>query len=364
MKIDKNFNRITFGDVCDVLNGKSQKDVANENGKYPIYGSGGIMGYANDYLCKAGTTIIGRKGTINSPIYVNQPFWNIDTAFGLYPKDERLTHKYLYYYCLHFDFTKIQSGSAIPSLTKKDIQKNEIYLPNTDIQHYIATELDTLQSLITQYREQLNDYDKLAQSIFHEMFGDVEYTSPLINYIDGFIGGKSLAGKYECKNKVLKTSAVSSLYFKAHEVKNLPIDFEPSDEYRVNRGDVLISRMNTPELVGACAYVWNVYNNTYLPDRLWRIKIKENINPIFLWFNLISKDVRAQIKGFASGTSGSMKNITKSSLMKVKIMSIPLPLQQQFATRIESIEAQKTLIKQQLSDVQTLFDSRMQYYFN
>lgn len=94
MKIDKNFNRITFGDVCDVLNGKSQKDVANENGKYPIYGSGGIMGYANDYLCKAGTTIIGRKGTINSPIYVNQPFWNIDTAFGLYPKDERLTHKY------------------------------------------------------------------------------------------------------------------------------------------------------------------------------------------------------------------------------------------------------------------------------
>ena len=126
----------------------------------------------------------------------------------------------------------------------------------------------------------------------------------------------------------------------------------------------MISRMNTPELVGACAYVWNVYNNTYLPDRLWRIKIKENINPIFLWFNLISKDVRAQIKGFASGTSGSMKNITKSSLMKVKIMSIPLPLQQQFATRIESIEAQKTLIKQQLSDVQTLFDSRMQYYFN
>ena len=57
----------------------------DENGLYPIYGSGGLMGYANDYLCEPGTTIIGRKGSINNPLYVDEKFWNVDTAFGLVP---------------------------------------------------------------------------------------------------------------------------------------------------------------------------------------------------------------------------------------------------------------------------------------
>ncbi len=72
-----------WSEVVTVINGKNQKAVINENGKYPIYGSGGIIGYADDYLCEAGTTIIGRKGTINSPIFVNKRFWNVDTAFGI-----------------------------------------------------------------------------------------------------------------------------------------------------------------------------------------------------------------------------------------------------------------------------------------
>lgn len=331
--------------------------------------SGSYTCFAENDVIMAKVTPCFENGKIGIASNLTNGIGFGSSEFLVYRPKNQICSEYLYFALStkksHQEGLNNLSGvSGLRRLTKDFINNYKIPVPTLEEQQTIATELDTLQSLITQYREQLNDYDKLAQSIFYEMFGDVEYNSSLINYVDGFIGGKSLAGKCECKNKVLKTSAVSSLYFKAHEVKDLPIDFEPSDEYKVNIGDVLISRMNTPELVGACAYVWNVYDNTYLPDRLWHIKIKENINPIFLWFNLISKNVRAQIKGFASGTSGSMKNITKSSLMKVKIMNIPLPLQQQFAFRIESIEAQKTLIKQQLSDVQTLFDSRMQYYFN
>ena len=70
-------------DVLHIVSGKNQSAVVNPNGKYPIYGSGGLMGYADDYLCKAGTTIVGRKGTINRPIFVTEPFWNIDTAFWM-----------------------------------------------------------------------------------------------------------------------------------------------------------------------------------------------------------------------------------------------------------------------------------------
>ena len=89
-------------EVLEIKSGKNQKDVADINGSYPIYGSGGIIGYSKEYLCPAGTTIIGRKGTINSPLYVNEPFWNVDTAFGLIPS-QQLVSKYLYYFCCYFN---------------------------------------------------------------------------------------------------------------------------------------------------------------------------------------------------------------------------------------------------------------------
>ena len=77
-------------DILTIVSGKNQKNVETDNGQYPIYGSGGIIGRANAFLCEAGTTIVGRKGTINSPIYVNERFWNVDTAFGIVPGPELL----------------------------------------------------------------------------------------------------------------------------------------------------------------------------------------------------------------------------------------------------------------------------------
>lgn len=67
-------NKKLWKEVLHIISGKNQKMVANINGQYPIYGSGGIIGYADDYLCEPGTTIIGRKGTINKPIFVNERF--------------------------------------------------------------------------------------------------------------------------------------------------------------------------------------------------------------------------------------------------------------------------------------------------
>ena len=109
--------------VLEIKSGRSQKQVKNLDGKYPIYGSGGIMGYADDFICNEGTTIIGRKGTINKPIYVEEKFWNVDTAFGLSPS-EYLDSKFLYYFCLGYDFTKHDKGTTLPSLVKKDLLAN------------------------------------------------------------------------------------------------------------------------------------------------------------------------------------------------------------------------------------------------
>ena len=119
-----------FGDVCSIINGRSQKAVECSNGEYPIYGSGGIMGRASDYLCEAGATIIGRKGSINNPIFVQTRFWNVDTAFGMLP-NQSLNNKLFYYFCLSFDFTKMNKGTTIPSLVKSDLLQIEIPVPSS-----------------------------------------------------------------------------------------------------------------------------------------------------------------------------------------------------------------------------------------
>src|SRR5690606_40136080 len=105
--------------VLNIYNGKNQSKVVNPNGRYPIYGSGGLMGYSDDFLCPAETTIIGRKGSINNPIFVNTEFWNVDTAFGLVAK-EGLLPKYLYYFCKTCNFLKLDKSTTLRSLTKSD----------------------------------------------------------------------------------------------------------------------------------------------------------------------------------------------------------------------------------------------------
>lgn len=138
-----------------IINGKNQQKVEDLQGKYPIYGSGGIMGYANDYICPAETVIIGRKGSINKPIFADMPFWNVDTAFGLCADKAKLFPKYLYYFCVNFDFERLNTTVTIPSLTKSNLLNIEIPLPPLDEQRRIAAVLDKVSDLIAKRREQL-----------------------------------------------------------------------------------------------------------------------------------------------------------------------------------------------------------------
>lgn len=131
-----------LGEVCDIINGRNQKAVECADGQYPIYGSGGsIMGYASDYLCESGTTIIGRKGSINNPIYIDTPFWNVDTAFGISSKP-MMSSKYVYYFCKSFDFSKLNKGTTLPSLVKKDLMLIDIPVPPLSEQQRIVSLLD------------------------------------------------------------------------------------------------------------------------------------------------------------------------------------------------------------------------------
>lgn len=172
-----------WADILHIVSGKNQKEVQNPNGKYPIYGSGGKMGYADDYLCEPGTTIVGRKGTINRPIYVDEPFWNIDTAFGVTP-GEGLDSKYLYYFCVHFNFTPLDKSTGRPSLAKSDLLKIEMPVPSIEEQRRIVSrieelfsELDNSVGTLQKTKEQLSVY---RQAVLKEAFDSIKADSVCI----------------------------------------------------------------------------------------------------------------------------------------------------------------------------------------
>jgi type I restriction enzyme S subunit len=145
-KLPKNWQIKTLGDICEIKSGKNQKKVINTNGKYPIYGSSGIFGNADEYICDENTTIIGRKGTINSPIYVTTKFWNVDTAFGLCAKEDDLNSKFLYYFCLGFNFKKLDKSTTIPSLSKGDLLSIQLNIPPLETQQAIVSKIEELFS--------------------------------------------------------------------------------------------------------------------------------------------------------------------------------------------------------------------------
>lgn len=164
-----------LNDVLEIKNGKNQKAVENSEGQYPIYGSGGVIGYADDYICDADTVVIGRKGSINNPIYVSEPFWNVDTAFGLVARREVLLPRYLFYFCKKFDFEKLNKTVTIPSLTKSDLLNIKIKLPDIDEQQLVVDKLIRIESVMEFRKQELNVLDNLIKARFIEMFGDVQH---------------------------------------------------------------------------------------------------------------------------------------------------------------------------------------------
>ena len=135
---DKEWKISKWNEILTIRNGKSQKNVEDKNGQFPIYGSGGIIGYAKDWIVKKNSVIIGRKGNINKPILVRENFWNVDTAFGLEPTLEKINSEYLFYFCQLYNFEKLNKAVTIPSLTKSDLLDIAIPLPPLSLQNEFA----------------------------------------------------------------------------------------------------------------------------------------------------------------------------------------------------------------------------------
>ncbi len=156
--IPEHWEVVKLKNIASIKNGRDHKHVYDENGKYPIYGSGGVFGRANEYLYEKTSVLLGRKGTIDKPILVTEPFWTVDTAF--YTEiSQQVLPTIFYYLCKQIDFGKYVYGSALPSMTQKDLKEIHFALPTIkeqlEIVNYIEERTNIIDKLISKYEKQI-----------------------------------------------------------------------------------------------------------------------------------------------------------------------------------------------------------------
>lgn len=165
---------------------------------------------------------------------------------------------------------------------------------------------------------------------------------------------------------VLKTSAVSKFVFIPTEHKQVNLEEYGRVSCPVRADSIIASRMNTPELVGACGYVQNNYPNLFLPDRLWQITFKDGLSPKYAWYYLSGIRVRQYISSLSTGTSSSMQNISQSQYGNIFI-TIPSVEEQSEITKYldekcRSVDALVAKKQQYLTEIENYKKSLIYEY--
>lgn len=142
-----------LGEVAEIVGGRDYKHLSP--GNIPVYGSGGVMTYVDDYAYNQPTVLLPRKGSISNVFYVDKPFWNVDTIFYTKIKDYLLP-KYLYYYICNCHIEKLNtSNAARPALTRTVLNNILIPVPPLPVQREIVRILDSFTSLEAELEAEL-----------------------------------------------------------------------------------------------------------------------------------------------------------------------------------------------------------------
>lgn len=164
------YKTYSLEELVTIKYGKNQKKVTCENGKIPIYGTGGLIGYANQFLYDKPSVLIGRKGTIGKVKYVDCPFWTVDTLFYTIVNTDLVIPKYLYYLMSQIDLNIYNEGTSIPSLRTETLYKLEFDIPTIEDQEKILSYLIPLDSKIQLNNKINNNLLEQVLTLYHNKF--------------------------------------------------------------------------------------------------------------------------------------------------------------------------------------------------
>ena len=315
-----------WSEVVTITNGKAYPEEYQDEGTYPICGSGGIMYYGEKKLCNGNTIILGRKGNINSPIFMESDYWIVDTAFSLDVYKEKLNPRFFYFWCCQYDFTKLNKQGVLPSLTRKDLEKVEMAVPPMGQQkQFVSIAEQADKSKFVGFKSQ-----------FIEMFGNPVTnpkgwkTSKIKDVAPESPSKESVDGRVWLLNLDMIESNTGKVIEKVYEDSENALSVQPFDE-----GNVLFSKLR-PYL-----------NKVVIPDEpglatteLVPLRPKGDILNKIFFSHLLRGD---QFVNFANDIAGGTKmpRMPLSELRKFECILPPMEEQMKFVAIAELADKSK-----------------------
>lgn len=337
---------------------------------YPVYGGGGET-FRMDKFNREDCLIVARFAMSRRCVrFVNGKFFLNDSGLSVKAGD-KLYQSYLNYniISLNDDIYHLGKGAAQRNLDVKSFKKLTIAIPPQSTQLAIVSELDKINELIRLKKEQLKDFDNLAQSLFYEMFGDpvenekgweVKKIGDLALVKTGPFGSMLHKEDYICDGIPL-VNPVHMKDFKIVPDLDFTISKEKASElenYLLKSNDVVFARRGD---IGRCAIVSEAEQGFICGTGSLFVRFSKEIESIFIMYIIrcdsFSKHLISKAKG------ATMLNINSNTIADLRIPLPPLPLQRLFAQRIEQIEREKSEVQKSIQDLETLLASRMQYWF-
>ena len=395
------WEEVKIKDICEIIGGiPAPKDVTvfkdngipfvrmRDLGRYHLTTSLTQTDSQIDYtyaknkkikLVPQGAVLIPRSGSValNHRAILGQDSIIVSHICALLIKNpEKLSNHFLYYSLGRIDMSQIaKKTTGLDSINNNDLGNLTISYPNLETQNKIVAILDKINSIILKRELTIIKYDELIRATFLETFGNPTERpnqwklDTIEKSLTNLSSGTSYSGE---ENKlleddelgVLKVSAVTKGFFNANEFKVVKKNIIKRQIINPKKGDLLFSRANTLELVGATCIVDTDYDNLFLPDKIWKVETDESVvKKTYLHYVLQNKDVRKTFLSIATGSSGSMLNISMDRFRNIIIPYPPIELQEQFEKAYLKYTRLKDVLKKSQHHISELFDSVSQLAF-
>ena len=362
-----------MGDVCSINYGTRVVQKRDGGSTYPVYGGGGAT-FKMDSYNREDCLIVARFAMSPQCVrYVQGKFFLNDSGLSVESASPMLSQSFLdkHIMALNDKIYSLGKGAAQKNLDINALKNIEIHFPvSLSEQEKIVAELDCLSGIIEKKKQQLKEYDVLAQSIFYEMFGNpidnekgfaIKCLGDIANSVNYGTSSPAVeGGKY---TYLRMNNLTYNGYLDLTDIKSIDVPEKDLDKYIVRKGDILFNRTNSKELVGKTA-LFDLDKEMIIAGYIIRVRININeVIPIYVVRYMNTAFMKSYFANLCKGAV-NQANINSKELKAIPIPVPPLSLQQEFASKIEAIEKQKELIKQSIAETETLFNSRMDYYFN
>lgn len=294
----------------------------------------------------------------------------------LRPRSDVLS-EYLHYYLWHLhsvgktrNYQKQTTG--IRNLELKRYLSIAVPMWPLAEQRRIVDLLSRAEGIVRLRREAQAKAQAIIPALFLDMFGDPA-TNPkgwpvrtVRQIVARFEGGKNLQAGDAANTpfRILKVSAVTTGRYLEAESKPGPADHAPAASHFVRSGDMLFSRANTQDLVGATALVETTNGHTLLPDKLWRIVWSEPVDQRYMHMLFQSQHVRRELGKLSTGTSASMRNISQEKLYQLPLPIAPIEAQLAFGRRADALHSVLVLQIEALNKAEETFQALLARAFS